>query len=785
MLRVVVILLALLESQVLAFHGLPEGQKYQVVVPEKIHSQHKRDTRSNYPDLVQYKLHVEGQPLVLHLEKTEDLISKDFTVTLYDADGTRVTTKPQNQDHCCYQGHVKEDDDSSVSICTCTGLSGLIHTRNRRFMIEPLNRTDNGEHAVFEPKEETPRTCGVTNTTWREGKTSKSSRSGNSEKQNFLKSQKYIHLYMVADVRMFKKYNSSVESVKQRIFEIVNYVNEVYKALTTFVALNGLEVWEKKDLFEVSTSASTNLDRFSSWRKSDLLPRKAHDNAQFITDIDFEGSTVGLAFVGTMCSDSHSSGVIQDHSKQSIAVGATIAHEMGHNLGMNHDSSSCSCSADSCIMAPSLSYKTPFFFSSCSLGNFQEFIYDRMPECMKDVPLKQYVMSPSVCGNKFTELGEDCDCGTVTECTNVCCDAATCKFKVDVECADGECCAQCKIKKAGSVCRPAKDDCDLADMCDGESPECPSDRFIYNGHPCNEGEGVCYNGQCPMLERQCSQLWGPSGVVGEDKCFNVNQRGNNYGHCKQLEGRYIACEPTELKCGVLYCSGGSDNPSIYASVAMFSNCRGVLAPGGMVENGTKCGDGMVCYDGKCVSTNSAFRSANCSEKCPGHGVCDHELKCQCQEGWAPPHCDVTSDKNIVIIVVIVIIAALLVVGLILMIVFRKRCAKRSVNRVNGATNPAFHQSQMKSSSNVSTQELSSKNVYPPPPPPAKPKKPQVSQPASREGYQGPQYSMPISVEFTKKSMAPQRPTDAPPPVPTSKAPVPAPPAKALKPTIRS
>lgn len=48
-------------------------------------------------------------------------------------------------------------------------------------------------------------------------------------------------------------------------------------------------------------------------------------------------------------------GFLQDHNNNAIAVGATLAHEMGHNLGMNHDDSSrCICSGDSCIMAAAL-----------------------------------------------------------------------------------------------------------------------------------------------------------------------------------------------------------------------------------------------------------------------------------------------------------------------------------------------------------------------------------------------------------------------------------------------
>lgn len=69
---------------------------------------------------------------------------------------------------------------------------------------------------------------------------------------------------------------------------------------------------------------------------------------------DFLGDTVGLANKLAMCTGS-SGAVNQDHNRNPIGVASTIAHEMGHNLGMSHDTSGCTCgtslSNDNCVMA--------------------------------------------------------------------------------------------------------------------------------------------------------------------------------------------------------------------------------------------------------------------------------------------------------------------------------------------------------------------------------------------------------------------------------------------------
>lgn len=109
--------------------------------------------------------------------------------------------------------------------------------------------------------------------------------------------------------------------------------------------------------------------------------------------VDFNGPTVGLANTKAMCTSSSGAvnevgtvfcltkGInvtflalcnihfsftllrfcilyIQDHNSNAIGVASTVAHEMGHNLGLSHDTENCVCgfskSKKGCIMAESV-----------------------------------------------------------------------------------------------------------------------------------------------------------------------------------------------------------------------------------------------------------------------------------------------------------------------------------------------------------------------------------------------------------------------------------------------
>lgn len=159
-------------------------------------------------------------------------------------------------------------------------------------------------------------------------------------------------------------------------------------------------------------------------------------------------------------------------------------------------------------MSAVLGFPPPTEFSTCSdsdlaLG-FNNFNLDR---CLMNEPTT--VVGDPMCGNGIREGDEVCDCGSVVECTNPCCDAATCQLAANAQCSGGLCCSDmCQFISQGTMCRNAVGDCDIAELCDGLSSDCPIDDHILDGTPCDGDTGFCFSGSCPSYDQQCNAAFG-------------------------------------------------------------------------------------------------------------------------------------------------------------------------------------------------------------------------------------------------------------------------------------
>jgi len=122
-----------------------------------------------------------------------------------------------------------------------------------------------------------------------------------------------------------------------------------------------------------ATKGATLLDQLASYRSA-LPAVRARGLAHLVTGKDLDGTTAGIAYVGTVCSAER--GVSLSMSSYGTTISALImAHELGHNLGASHDGeagTTCASVGGGFIMAPAVSgFAT---FSSCSLNVIQQTI---------------------------------------------------------------------------------------------------------------------------------------------------------------------------------------------------------------------------------------------------------------------------------------------------------------------------------------------------------------------------------------------------------------------------
>ncbi|XP_055975139.1 ADAM DEC1 [Sorex fumeus] len=444
-LNLVSVLYLIIQAQALIIEQTPESEYYEVVHPKKLHSLHKRELQNKvkekdreeerYDSEIQYQIKIKGEDVILYLQKTKHLLGPDYSETYYSPTGEEITTSPQKE-HCYYEGHILNEKNSVASISTCDGLRGYFTHHDQNYMIKPLKRTDEEEHAVFtnnyEELNPVNHTCGMRHV----GKESliRSARSPISpEQKEFLQADKYISLFLVLDNAFYNNFNRNVTRIRSFIFEVMNLLNVIYRTINIQVVLVGMEIWSNGDKIEMSTTKNELFTNFKNWHRSSFRSQRIHDHIQLLSGIDFNNRLVGLAASNSMCYLS-SIAIIEAKNKNSVSLVGVMAHELGHVLGMPDVPYNTKCPSGSCVMSQYLSSKFPKDFSTISRSRFEKYLLSHKPKCLLQAPIPKNIMTEPVCGNKLLEVGEECDCGSLKECTSPCCEAKTCKLKPGAGC---------------------------------------------------------------------------------------------------------------------------------------------------------------------------------------------------------------------------------------------------------------------------------------------------------------------------------------------------------------
>jgi len=152
----------------------------------------------------------------------------------------------------------------------------------------------------------------------------------------------------------FVAQSGGVDAANAKILSIVNSINGIYEfdlGLTNRVVFQ--RAWNGSDPY-TGTASSSDSDTVLSEFRSNFLANVATstDDAHLFSGRNFEGSTVGRAFVASTCSP-YRFGLSQYYQQSDSLMRLIVAHEIGHNLGGGHTSTG--------LMAPSINPDVTWF----------------------------------------------------------------------------------------------------------------------------------------------------------------------------------------------------------------------------------------------------------------------------------------------------------------------------------------------------------------------------------------------------------------------------------------
>ncbi|XP_076857007.1 disintegrin and metalloproteinase domain-containing protein 11 isoform X2 [Brachyhypopomus gauderio] len=628
-------------------------------------------------------------PFILDLELNHNLLSSNYVERHFDEYGT--PSQNQGGELCYYHGVVRGLKDSWAALSTCHGLRGMFSDGNFSYGIEPVQRPHKQEqtiHVVYRMPDVhlTTTFCSeCTESTKSEGgSASDDDSAGSTEtdwptftyglkrtKRQIRRAQrtvqtetKYVELLVVNDYDLFVQMRRSTAQTRNFAKAIVNMADAIYKEqLNTRIVLVAMETWSSQNMVSVGDDPLMTLRDFMKYRRENI--KEKSDTAHLLSGRTFHSARSGTAYIEGICSPTRGGGVNEYGNVGAMAI--TLCQSLGQNLGMmwNKDRSTagdCRCPDPwlGCIMEDT-GYYLPRKFSRCSVEEYLRFLQEGGGSCLFNKPTK--LLDPPECGNGFVEQGEECDCGSQVECSRVggaCC--KKCTLTHDALCSNGLCCSRCRYEQRGIVCREAVNDCDVPEMCAGDSSQCPPNVHKLDGYMCDAGQGRCYGGRCKTRDAQCQALWGHN--AADRICYEkLNTEGTEKGNCGRdpsVQG-WVQCNKQDVLCGFLLCTNITMKPrygdlqgevtslTIYHQ-NKYLDCRGghaVLEDGsdlGYVEDGTPCGPNMMCLDHRCLPVMT-FNLSLCpgsspSRICSDHGTCSNEVKCICDSDFTGKDCSV-------------------------------------------------------------------------------------------------------------------------------------------------
>lgn len=185
-----------------------------------------------------------------------------------------------------------------------------------------------------------------------------------------------IYATIIATDADFEYWNVYKANTNSHIATLINAASDIYERQLGY----GLRVGTQHAFTSssgspvTSSNANTLLGQFRNYTLTNNHLGQANLYHMF-SGKEWEGSTVGLAYVGVACEyEEYSFGITQKFHDSSDA--SILAHELGHNFGAGHDSTNTSS-----LMAPYVSIPGATALSNFSISQIQSHL-NSAPQCM-------------------------------------------------------------------------------------------------------------------------------------------------------------------------------------------------------------------------------------------------------------------------------------------------------------------------------------------------------------------------------------------------------------------
>ncbi|KAM3939316.1 A disintegrin and metalloproteinase with thrombospondin motifs 12 [Leptodactylus fuscus] len=434
---------------------------YEVVDPVKVdeygnflsytlsHHEHlKRRKRDTGPERVHYRIQQGTKDLYFNLTVNEGFLSDNYILERRNGNQSGLRITPPSGLSCYLTGTVQQPQAGTgyAAISTCNGLAGYFHLPHGDYFIEPLhNKAAAGrkhKHVIYKRGATTQQrrhrrdlhptgnqSCGVidnfSSVLQIERQREKWERTQLKNRRispRSVSKERWVETLVVADTKMIEYHGS--ESVESYIFTVMNMVSGLFHdpSIGNAIHIKVVRVIlleEEEEGLKITHHADQTLASFCKWQKSinpksDLHPAH-HDVAVLLTRKDICAGrnspceTLGLSHLSGMCQPSRSCNINEDSG---LPMAFTIAHEIGHSFGIQHDGQGNDCElggGQPYIMSRQLQYDTsPLTWSPCSKEYITRFLDRGWGSCLDDLPAKKDFKLPLIAPGVLYDVNHQC-----------------------------------------------------------------------------------------------------------------------------------------------------------------------------------------------------------------------------------------------------------------------------------------------------------------------------------------------------------------------------------------